>query len=76
MLINAQDNLPPFPEIFFVQILRIIVWIFRTAELDVPNTDRPIRNAVYWVRFSGLFAGLQAVFLSLALARLNLPTTK
>ena len=95
LLINAQDNLPPFPEIFFVQILRIIVWSFRTAELDVPNTDRnteffwgehkwgephynrqysfevfmhwltfcrPIRNAVYCVRFSGLFAGLQAVF--------------
>ena len=40
LLINAQDNLPPFPEIFFVQILRIIVWSFRTAELDVSNTDR------------------------------------
>ena len=97
-LINAQDNFPPFPEIFFVQILRIILWRFRTAELDVSNSDRnteifflsehksgephynrrysfevcmhwltfcrPIRNAVYCVLFSVLFAGLQAVFLT------------
>ena len=96
-LINAQDNFSPFPEIFFVQILRIILWRFRTAELDVSNSDRnteifflsehksgephynrrysfevcmhwltfcrPIRNAVYCVLFSVLFAGLQAVFL-------------
>ena len=40
LLINAQDNFPPFPEVFFVQILRNILWSFRLAELDVPNTDR------------------------------------
>ena len=32
-LINAQDNFSPFPEIFFVQILRIILWRFRLQNL-------------------------------------------
>ena len=61
LLINAQDNLPPFPEIFFVQILRIIVWSFRTAELDVPNTDR--NTEFFFERTQMRWAALQPTVL-------------
>lgn len=61
LLINAQDNLPPFPEIFFVQILRIIVWSFRTAELEVPNTDR--NTEFFFERTQMRWAALQSTVL-------------